>query len=122
MRYEFAPDIQEKMKRIIEKLNMHHVKTDAVVCMRSYGSKSNAIARCHGLGKIMQKALGRKAFYVLEFISERFDKMNEKDKTKTIIHELLHIPKSFGGGFRHHNYVTEKEVEKFCKKFENDKN
>lgn len=58
----------------------------------------------------MQKAIGVNAFYALEFLSERFDKLSDEDKIKTIIHELMHIPKTFGGGFKHHNFVTEKNV------------
>jgi len=48
--------------------------------------------------------------YALEFLSERFDKMPEIEQVKTIIHELMHIPKAFGGGFKHHNVVTDKNV------------
>ena len=65
----------------------------------------------------MQLALNRKAFYVLEFIHEKFDEMSEEDKIKVIIHELMHIPKNFGGGFKHHDYVTEKEVNKMYEKY-----
>ena len=43
--------------------------------------------------------------------------MSEEDKIKTIIHELMHIPHTFGGGFKHHNFVTEKNVELFYKRF-----
>ena len=117
MKYEHAQEIQEQAKEIIEKLNLFHIQTDNIACIRSFGSKSNAIARCHALGKAMQKALGRKAFYVLEFISEKYDKQNQENKIKTIIHELLHIPNSFGGGFKHHNYVTEKIVDKFYEEY-----
>ena len=59
----------------------------------------------------MQLALRRKGFYVIEVISKRFDKMSERDQIKTLIHELMHIPKSFGGGFKHHDYVCEENVE-----------
>jgi predicted metallopeptidase len=58
----------------------------------------------------MQKVLGIKAVYVLEFLSERFDKMSQEEQLKVIIHELMHIPKTFGGGFIHHNIVNEKAV------------
>lgn len=118
MKYDFAWDIQGRMREIVKKLEMNHVIADNVVCIKSYGSKSRGtIARCHALGKIMQKALNRKGFYVLEFLAERFDKMKDEDKIKTIIHELMHIPKSFGGGFKHHDYVTERNVELLYRKF-----
>ena len=81
------------------------------------GGKSNAIARCHSLGKVMQHAMKRKGFYALEFISEKFDWMSEEDKIKTILHELMHIPKSFGGGFIHHNFVTRRNVDKLYNKY-----
>mgnify|MGYP006284847337 CR=1 FL=1 len=121
MKYEDAPEIEEKAKEIIEKLELNHIDTNNIACIRSFGSKSNAIARCHGLGKVMQKGLNRKAFYTLEFISEKFDKQPEEDKIKTIIHELLHIPFNFGGGFKHHNYVKKQRVEKMYRKLKKTK-
>jgi predicted metallopeptidase len=79
--------------------------------MRGFGSSSRGtIARCHALNKVMQKALNRKGFYVLEFLSERFDKLSEQEKIKVLIHEIMHIPKSFGGGFKHHDYVCERNI------------
>ena len=118
VRYEFAPELEEKAKEVIRKLNLNHVQIDNISCIRSSGTSTRGtIARCHALGKVMQKALGRKAFYVLEFISERFDKLKEEDKIKTIIHELMHIPKSFGGGFKHHDYVTERNINYLYQKY-----
>jgi len=118
MKYESAPEIKEKAKEIIEKLNLNHIRIDDIECIKSYGTSTRGtIARCHALGKVMQKALKRKAFYVLEFISERFDLLDEKDKIKTVIHELMHIPNCFGGGFKHHNYVTERNVNKLYQEF-----
>ena len=118
MKYEFSQELQEKANEIMKSLNLSHIQEENIACIKSYGTSTRrTIARCHALGKIMQKALGRKAFYVLEFISERFDRMNEKDKIKTIIHELMHIPKSFGGGFKHHDYVTEENIESLYRKY-----
>ena len=123
IKYEEAEDLRKEALKIIDKLNMYHVDIDNVFFFRSFGSKSRGtIARCYGLGKIMQKALGRKAAYVIEAISERFDKMDEEEKIKTIIHELMHIPKSFGGGFKHHNYVCRKEVEKLYRRYKDHEN
>ena len=111
IRYELAPDLQKTINEIALLL-FPHIKTDSVVCIRSFGSSSRGtIARCHSLGKAMQLALGRKGFYVIEVISKRFDKMSHEDKIKVLIHELMHIPKTFGGGFKHHDYVNEKNIE-----------
>lgn len=110
MKYEDAPDLQEIAEEI-SKLLFPHIKLGFFKCLRSYGSSSRGtIARCHALGKLMQKAMNVNAFYALEFISERFDKLSKEEQVKTIIHELMHIPKSFGGGFRHHDHVTDKNV------------
>ena len=45
----------------------------------------------------MQKAMNVQAFYALEFISERFDRLDKEEQIKVIIHELMHIPATFGG-------------------------
>jgi len=118
MKYEDAPDLRMRMKEVIEVLGMKHVDISRVECLRSFGSKSRGtIARCHALGKLMQNAMKTKAFYAIEFL-ERFDRMSKKDQDKVIIHELMHIPKSFGGGFRHHDFVCERNVNLLHEKFE----
>ena len=111
IKYQIAEDIQKVAEELTSYL-FPHVRLDSVVCLRSFGSKSRGtIARCHALGKAMQIALDRRGFYVIEVISERFDKMGEVEKTKVLIHELMHVPKTFGGGFIHHNIVHEGNVE-----------
>jgi len=119
IKYELALDLQEQINEISHML-FPHVKLDSVACIRSYGSSSRGtIARCHALGKAMQLALGRKGFYVIEVISRRFDKLSENEKIKTLIHELMHIPKSFGGGFIHHDVVHARNVEIMFQKYVN---
>ncbi|NCN99308.1 metallopeptidase [Candidatus Pacearchaeota archaeon CG10_big_fil_rev_8_21_14_0_10_35_219] len=119
MKYEFASDLQMRMYEIASLLGMGHVDTDRVKCFRSYGSSTKrTIARCHTIGKLMQKAIGVKAHYAIEFL-EKFEKLSREEQDKTIIHELMHIPKSFGGGFRHHNFVCEKNVDLLHQKFLN---
>ena len=88
-----------------------HIMMDRVKCFRSYGtSTKHTIARCHALGKLLQQAMEVKPFYALEFLGEKFNKLSEEEKTKVVIHELMHIPEGFGGGFKHHNVVTDKNV------------
>ena len=109
IKYQLALDIQEIVNELI--VLFPHIKLDSLVCIRSFGSSSKVtIARCYALGKAMQLALNRGGFYVIEVISKKFDKLSNEEKIKTIIHELMHIPKSFGGGFRHHDYVCDKNI------------
>jgi len=117
MRYEKAVDIEELARKIVEKLGLVHIDLSRIGFIRSYGSKSNAVARCHALSKPLQVGLNLKAGYVIEVIAERFDKLSHEEKIKTIIHELLHIPKSFGGGFRHHDYVKPSRINKLFKRY-----
>lgn len=117
MKYEYAEDLQ-KIAEDISKTVFPHIILERVKCFRSYGSSTRGtIARCHALGKIMQKAIGVEAYYALEFLCPRFDKMNKEEQMKTIIHELMHIPQTFGGGFRHHDHVTEKNVNLYYKTY-----
>jgi len=122
MKYEFALDIQ-RIAEEMSKMLFPHIRMNRVMCFRSYGTSSrNTIARCHALGKLMQKAMGAEAFYALEFLSERFDRLDREDQLKTIIHELMHIPKTFGGGFKHHDFVCERNINKYYKEYNKRKN
>ena len=120
MRIELAWDIKVRIKRLVEKLGFDHVDTSRVVCVRSYGTKTNANARIWGLPKIWQKALGIKPYYVIEVVHENFDKLSYDEQTKTLIHELLHIPKTFSGGLRPHRYfgqrIDSRRVQRLFKK------
>ena len=112
MRYEKAEDLRERARKIVNKMGWKHIDIENVGFLRSFGSSSRrTIARCHAMGKAMQLALDRNGFYLLEFISERFDRLSKEDQTKVIIHELMHIPKTFGGGFIHHNKVNDRTVD-----------
>ncbi len=115
--YHRAPDIEDEIFGIVGRLGLNHVNLSRVVCIRSIGSKSrNTLARCHTISRIVQESLGIGAHYIIEVISEQFDKLPQEDKIKTLIHELLHIPKAFGGGFRHHDFVNHRTVNKLYEK------
>lgn len=114
IRYELAPDIESKFKRIARRLKMSHIDLTRVKGVRSHGSTSQGvIARCHALPKVMQLALDMEAHYVIEVLSETYDRLSKAEQIKILIHELMHIPETFGGGFRmHKDHVTRKNVEK----------
>jgi predicted metallopeptidase len=117
MKYEYAPDLKERMREAVKILGLNHVDIARVECLRSFGSSARrTLARCHALGKVMQKAMKTDAFYAIEFL-ERFDKLPKQEQDKVIIHELMHIPKTFGGGFRQHDFVCNENIEQMHNKF-----
>ena len=113
IKYAEAPDVKKLADEIAEELNLFHVIPQFVFCFRSTGSSSEyTIARIHGLGKIWQEALNLPPSYAIEVISERYDRLSQAEKEKTIIHELLHVPEGFAGGFRpHKGYIDRHKVE-----------
>jgi len=124
IKYFEAPDVKRLVDEMIYSLDLFHVVPQFVFCIRSKGSKAGrTVARIHGLGKIWQEALRLPPSYIIEVVSEQYDKLSEAEKEKTLIHELLHIPKGFAGGFRpHKGYVDRKAVEHFYLKLQKRRN
>ena len=118
MELQFAPDVQKRIKTIVKHIDLPYIKAKRIVCFRSYKSKSRARARIWSFPRIWQMALKIEPHYVIEVLSEKFDHLKYDDQTKILIHELMHIPHSFGGGFRSHRpHVTRKKVERMYKQF-----
>jgi predicted metallopeptidase len=120
IKYFEAPEIKFQVDQLAVECEFYHVESQYVFCVRSKGSKAKrTIARIHGLGKLWQKILKQPPTYTIEVISEIFDKMSPEDKERVLIHELMHIPGSFGGGFRpHKGYVERKNVDVVYKKLQ----
>jgi predicted metallopeptidase len=55
-----------------------------------------------------QEALGVPAQYVIEVLVEHYDVLDRDEQLKIVIHELLHIPKTFSGAVRNHSGQGEK--------------
>lgn len=121
VKYVEAPDVKRRVDEIVDTLGLFHIKKERVFCVRSRGSRSTRIiARIHGLGRIWQKTLDLPPTYVIEVISEQYDKLSEEEKYKTLIHELLHIPKEFRGGFRpHKGYISRRKIEHLYMELQN---
>ncbi|MDH5448384.1 MAG: putative metallopeptidase [Candidatus Bathyarchaeota archaeon] len=124
IKYYEAPDIKQLVNAILVELKFTHIDPRYVYCFRSRGSKSKrTIARIHSLEKLWQKALKTHPRYLIEVIAERYDKLNQIDREKVLIHELLHIPKAFSGGFRpHKGYINKKTINKLQKALKHRKN
>jgi len=119
IKYHEALDIRERAEEIIRIMGWPHLDPEHIGFLRSTGSTARrTIARCHALGKAMQIAMGRKnGFYLIEVIAEKFDKLSLEKQDEVIIHELMHIPKAFGGGFIHHNVVNERNVKRVYREY-----
>jgi predicted metallopeptidase len=119
--YSEAPDVKDLVVRIVAQLGFDHVNVNGIHCYRSINSKSRrTVARIHNLSKVWQRALDKPANYLIEVISERYDKLSQEEKEKVVIHELLHIPKGFSGGFRpHKGYITSRKIDALHEKLVN---
>ncbi|RLE59068.1 MAG: metallopeptidase [Thermoprotei archaeon] len=118
LKLEQAPDVRKMVYDIVVTLNMDWIDIERIGVLRSKGSKSTAIARIYGLPRVFQTAFKLEPLYVIEVISERFDKLNQEDQIKVLIHELLHIPKSFSGGLRAHGkYVNHRIISKLYREY-----
>ena len=121
MEVEKASDVQDKIEEIISILEFDHIIDARIICMRSHNAKANAYARIWSLPSIWRKALEISPFYVIEVLSQHYDPLDEVEKTKTLIHELLHIPKKFSGGLVPHNNrgvcIDNREVERLYKSY-----
>ncbi len=102
MDWQLAPELHRRVKKLVKALQFSHIDSKKIVAFRSYGSKSRARARIWSLPRIWQKALKVEPHYCLEVLSEKFDNLSNKDQDKILIHELLHIPKTFSGALLSH--------------------
>jgi len=123
MDFNKAPDIQKKLNHILKHVDFPHIDGKRIIAFRSKGGKARARARIWSMPRIWQKALDIKAHYVIEVISKHFDHLKEDDQIKILIHELMHIPKTFSGALvphkgaygRHH--VHHSKINKLFKKY-----
>lgn len=102
LEWEEAKDIKRSVKEILTILDFPHIKASRVFCFKTRGSKSRSYARIWSFPKIFQRTLDIEPAYVIEVLSKHFDRLDEDQKKKVLIHELLHIPKNFSGALLPH--------------------
>ncbi len=102
LEWEQASDVHKKITDILKALDLPHIRPENIHCFRTQGSKSRAYARIWSMPKIFQRALNIQPHYVIEVLSRYYDKLDEDEKSKVIIHELLHIPQNFSGALVPH--------------------
>jgi predicted metallopeptidase len=63
------------------------------------------------MGRIWFDALEMQPHYIIEVISEEYDRLQQTEKERVVIHELMHIPSRFSGGFvPHRGKINRKPV------------
>ncbi len=120
MKYKIAPEIKKKIKTLVKQLNLNHIKFNHIHCIRSFDAKTKAVARIWGMSRLFKEVAGLEPHYIIEVNARRFDKLTEREKIKTLIHELMHIPKTFSGALLSHrsryHQINDREVKKIMKK------
>ena len=120
LEWDDAHEIKIDIDKILGTLDFPNIDSSRIFCFRTSGSKSRAYARIWSMPKIFQRALGIRPAYVIEVLSQYYDKLDDDSKKKVLIHELLHIPKNFSGTLlphrsRHRHLQT--EVNKLFKEY-----
>lgn len=102
MEWEEAGDIKKDIEDILKIISMPHIDSSRIFCFRTQGSRSRSYARVWSMPKIFQRALEIEPAYVIEVLSKYYDKLDDDNRKKVLIHELLHIPKNFSGALLPH--------------------
>jgi len=125
MKYALAPEIKKQIDMLIEQLGFSHVVASRIHCIRSFDAKTKAIARIWGMSRLFKEVAGLEPNYIIEVNAKRYDKQSEREKIKTLIHELMHIPKTFSGALLSHHgphhAINDREVEKILRALESNK-
>jgi predicted metallopeptidase len=127
MRFAKAQDIQKRTVYLVRELNLTYIKPENLICFRSWGSTGRARARIWSMPTIWQIGLGIEPHYCIEVISEKFDNQSLDDQERILIHELMHIPKTFSGAlvphrthkhrtFRHYHDTVENYFKQLSRK------
>lgn len=126
MKLTRAFDLDKRILEAVNKLGLDHIQAEQVVAFRSTGATARARARIYAMPRIWQEALGVKPHYCIEFLSQHFDGLSKDDQWRVIIHELMHIPKTFSGALLPHrgkgrrDQVSHRTVEQLFKKLKDD--
>ena len=119
MQYAKAPEIKKIVDVLVDRLNLKHIKKTSIHCIRSFDAKTRAVARIWGMSRLFHEVAGLEPNYIIEVNAKRFDKLPEREKIKTLIHELMHIPKTFSGALLSHrgryHSINDREAEKILR-------
>lgn len=98
--YKEADDIRERAVFLANKLGMTWLDFDKIHFYRYY-CKTNTVAKVSGFSKVLRLPKDHiPPYYVIVFNEYHFNPTkSQQELDNTIIHELLHIAKTFSGEF-----------------------
>ncbi|HYM90627.1 MAG TPA: putative metallopeptidase [bacterium] len=121
MRWDLCRKTHARLRKIVGALGFTHVDPSRIFCVRGYGSTSEAWARIWGLPTLWQQVLEIRPAYVVEIIEPEFSRLPRAEQDRVLIHELLHIPRTFSGAIRPHRTpafrINRKTVERFYQRY-----
>lgn len=97
-----APDVKKRVNALIDNLQLGWLSKNLIYCVRSWGTNTRAISRIWGLSRIWQLTLKKKPSYIIEVISEKYDRLGDMEQDKVLLHEIAHIPRNFSGSLIPH--------------------
>lgn len=100
--WQEAGDIKKRLFYLIKETGVDGIKFRQIKCFRSKNAQTRATARIWGLSRIWQQALKIPPYYIIEVVSEKFDKLSQAEQDKILFHELAHIPGNFSGALLAH--------------------
>jgi len=116
MKYIADTQIKKQIDILIERLHFDHIVAKQVFCIRSFDAKTRAYARIWGMSPIFKEVAKIEPTYIIEVNNRQYEKLPPREKIKTLIHELMHIPKTFSGALLSHrgryHRINDREVEK----------
>ena len=119
MKYEKAPEIKKQIEVLVRELHFDHIDPKFIHCIRSFDAKTRAYARIWGMAPLFHEVAGISPNYIIEVNARMFDRLSDREKIKTLIHELMHVPKTFSGALLPHrgryHRINDREVEKILK-------
>jgi predicted metallopeptidase len=107
LKFKRAYEEEALVKDIVEKFNWNYLNTEQIRCVFSKNSSARRVlGRIWSTPRIFSEVFETKPLYVIELLENRYTRLSERDKIKVLIHELLHIPKTFSGALSPHTKMA----------------
>ncbi len=103
LRFHLSKELTAAIPKLVRALGLSYIDPSRVYVAFSVGSRSTAYARIWGVPRPFVELGVCKPAYVIELVSENLARVSDCEEILCIlVHELLHIPRTFSGGLRSH--------------------